>query len=200
MVVDRESVDRRKRRLLLLMLLLVLVLLLLLLVLLVLVLMREDGKLMVGRSVGVRRRSDSTGSARGGRKSFRGIRRLGLLLDRLHHSDERVGVLHRHSTEVGYQMGTLLVAGDGALCEEGRRGRGGERRRRGQLTFKEANSSDDFDATELTSALPRNFSTERKEETTVAAPVRRDVGVGFESMRDVVVDLVLVVLLSFEGK
>ena len=34
----------------------------------------------------------------------------------------------------------------------------------------------------------------------MAAPVGRDVGVGFESMRDVVVDLVLVVLLFVEIK
>jgi hypothetical protein len=37
------------------------------------------------------------------------------LLDLLHHADEHVGVLHRHTAEVGDEVGALLVAGEGAF-------------------------------------------------------------------------------------
>lgn len=88
---------------------------------LLLVLMGSGGKLVVGRrGVDVGRGRDATGSARGGRNSPRGVRGLCLLLDGLHHPDESVGVLHRHSAEVGDEVGALLVAGDGALCEKTR--------------------------------------------------------------------------------
>jgi hypothetical protein len=52
---------------------------------------------------------------RGGSGEAGGVLRGLDLLDLLHHADEHVGVLHRHTAEVGDEVGALLVAGEGAF-------------------------------------------------------------------------------------